>query len=344
MATEGQMTAVFLEGVHKVVQDEIPIPQPGPRDVLVKMKAVGVCGSDTHYYEHGRIGGFVIREPLILGHECAGEVVEIGSEVTTLEPGDRVALEPGIPCRHCALCLSGRYNLCREVVFMGTPPHHGAFREYVTSPEDFAYKLPEGVSVEVGATVEPLAVGMHACTMVGVRPGESVAVLGAGPIGLLAVSAASAAGAAHITAVDMVPMRLEFAGKMGADRAVDAGQTDVSEELENSADVVLDCAGVEQTLSESLKVARPGGRVGWIGMASDTATVPLIEAQSKELSIVTVFRYANVYDRAVNLLASGKIDTEPLITHKFGFPEVEKALKFASENKEIALKTMVVFD
>jgi len=338
------MAAVFLEGVHKVVQDEMPIPQPGPRDVLVKMKAVGVCGSDVHCYEHGRIGGFVVREPLVLGHECAGEVVDVGRDVTTLRPGDAVALEPGIPCRHCAFCLSGRYNLCRDVVFMGTPPHHGALREYVTSPEDFAYKLSAGVSMEVGATLEPLAVDMHACTMVDVKPGESVTVPGAGPIGLLAVSAASAAGAAHITAVDMVRMRLEFAGKMGADRAVDADQTDVSEELENSADVVLDCAGVEQTLSESLKVARPGGRVGWIGMASNTATVPLIEAQAKELSIVRVFRYANVYGRAVKLLASGQIDTEPLITHKFRFPEVKEALKFASENKEIALKTMVVFE
>ncbi len=342
--TSGPMTAVFLEGVHKVVQAEVPVPQPGPRDVLVRMKAVGVCGSDMHYYEHGCIGDFVIEQPLILGHECAGEVAEVGQEVTTLQPGDRVALEPGIPCRRCALCLGGRYNLCRDVVFMGTPPHHGAFRQYVTSPEDFAYRLPDGVSAEVGATVEPLAVGMHACTLTGVQPGESVAVLGAGPIGLLAVAAASAAGAAHITAVDMVPRRLEFAGRMGADRAVDAREADVSSELADSADVVLDCAGVEQTLAQSFNLARPGGRVGWIGMAARTAAVPLIEAQAKELTIVPVFRYANVYGRAVSLLASGRIDTAPLVTHRFRFPEVEEALKFASENREVALKTMVVFD
>ncbi len=344
MAGEQTMTAVFLRGVHEVFQKEAPVPEPGPREVLVALKAVGVCGSDVHYYEHGRIADFVVEEPLILGHECAGEVVETGPEVASLEVGDRVALEPGVPCRHCSYCLGGRYNLCRDMVFMGTPPHHGAFREYVTSPEDFAYKLPGGVSTEAGAMIEPLAVGVHACTLAEIRAGESVVILGAGPIGLLAVAASSAEGATDITAVDLMPMRLEAASKMGASRVVNAGEVDVAAELQDAADVVLDCVGVEQTLAEAFDLARPGGRVGWIGMGSDLAQVPLVKAQSKELAIFTVFRYANVYGRAVSLLAGGKVSPQPLITHRFSFPKVEEALRFASENKEVSLKTMVVFD
>jgi L-iditol 2-dehydrogenase len=338
------MQAVYLEGPGEFSLREVPVPVPGPREVLVKMKSVGICGSDIHYYEHGRIGDFVVEEPMVLGHECAGEVVGLGAEVSSLQIGETVALEPGIPCRRCKHCLGGRYNLCPEVVFMATPPHDGAFREYVTSPEDFAYRLPEGVSTEAGATIEPLSVGLHACRLVGVKSGESVVVLGAGPIGLLAVASAVAAGATDVTAVDLLPLRLEAAEHFGAARTVNAGQQDVAELLGGSADVVLECVGVEETLSQAFQVAARGGRVAWIGMGTDLASVPLIEAQAKELSISGVFRYAGVYQTAVNLLAAGVISTDALITHRFDFPEVEAAVRFAAENKDRALKTMVNFE
>jgi L-iditol 2-dehydrogenase len=344
MKPKATMRAVYLEKVGKFGIREVPIPRPGPREVLVVIKSVGVCGSDIHYYEHGRIGDFVVTKPLILGHECAGEVVALGSDVTMLRVGDRVALEPGIPCRHCKQCLSGRYNLCADVRFMATPPHNGAFCEYVTSPEDFAYRLPENVSTEAGATIEPLSVGMHAVNLTHLKPGEKVVVLGAGPIGLLAVAAANAAGAGEITAVDLVPMRLEAARRMGAARTVNARQEDVAGALKDSADVVLDCVGAEATLQQAFEVAKRGGRVAWIGMATDTASVSLAKAQVKELLISGVFRYANVYQAAVNLMAAGKIRTDPLITHRFRFPEVAEAVKFAAENREAALKTMVNFD
>lgn len=344
MSASETMKAVYLEEVGKFALREIPVPEPGPREVLVAVKSVGVCGSDIHYYEHGRIGDFVVTEPIILGHECAGDVVDAGPGVTALKPGDRVALEPGIPCRHCAHCLSGRYNLCRDVVFMATPPHDGAFCEYVVSPEDFAYKLPENVSTEAGATIEPLSVGLHAVNLVRLKAGESVVVLGAGPIGLLAVAAAGAAGATDITAVDLVPMRLEAARKLGATRTVNAKEQDVGGELRNAADVVLECVGAEATLAQAFEVARPGARVAWIGMASSTAQVPLVKAQAKELLITGVFRYANVYQSAVNLLAAGRIRTDPLITHRFRFPEVKEALSFAAQNRQVALKTMVNFE
>ena len=344
MASQRTMKAVYLEEIGRLDVREIPIPEPGPRDVLVKMKSVGVCGSDIHYYENGRIGDFVVREPLILGHECAGEVVEAGPEVIALQPGDRVAIEPGVPCRHCKHCLSGRYNLCTDVVFLATPPVDGAFCEYVTSPDDFAYKLPDNVSTEAGATIEPLSVGMHAVNLTGVGAGEAVLVLGAGPIGLLAVAAAAAAGAGHITAVDLLPNRLEAAGLMGASRTVNANEEDVAEALRNSADVVLECIGLEQTMAQAIEAAKPGGRIAWIGLAADACNLPFGKAQAKELMITGVFRYANVYQRAVNLLAAGKIDTEAVVTHRFQFPAVAEAMEFATHNRDVALKTIVNFD
>jgi L-iditol 2-dehydrogenase len=344
MGIPDQMTAVYLAEVGRFETREIPVPEPGPKDVLVAVKSCGVCGSDVHYYEHGRIGDFVVAAPLILGHECAGEVVAAGSQVGTLAPGDRVALEPGIPCRHCKHCLSGRYNLCPDVVFMATPPVDGAFCQYVVSPEDFAYKLPEHVSTEAGATVEPLSVGLHAANLTDLRAGETVVVLGAGPIGLLAVAAANAAGAGHITAVDLVDMRLEAAGRFGAARTVNAAANDVSALLADTADVVMDCVGIPATFAQAFDVAKPGGRVAWIGMGAASAELPLARAQVKELRITGVFRYANVYQSAVNLLGAGKIDTAPIVTHRFAFPQVEEAVRFAHQNREIALKTMVNFD
>lgn len=343
MQPEATMKAVYLMEPEKTEQREIPVPRPGPLDVLVKMNAVGVCGSDVHYYEHGRIGNCRVEEPLILGHECAGVVVETGDQVSSLQEGDRVALEPGIPCRRCRHCLSGRYNLCPNVVFMATPPVDGAFCEYVTSPEDFAYRLPEGVSMEAGATIEPLAVGMHACNLTGLRPGESVVVLGAGPIGLLAVAAAAAYGATSITAVDLLPNRLEVAPLLGATETVNAAETDVTEELSGTADVVLECAGVPQTAAQAFDIARRGGRVAWIGMGGDRVEVPLGKAQGKEVSVHPVFRYAGVYRAAVNLMAAGRIDTNALVTHRFEFPRVQEALEFCAHNRESSLKTMVIF-
>ncbi len=343
MSVTETMKAVYLEEPGRFGVREVPVPRPGRGEVLVAVKSCGVCGSDLHFYEHGRIGGFVVRAPMVLGHECAGEVVELGPEVKTLKVGDRAALEPGIPCRNCEHCLTGRYNLCRDMVFMSAPPHDGFFRQYAALPESFAHKLPDSVSNEAGATVEPLAVGLHAIALVNLRAGESVVVLGAGPIGLLAVAAARAVGVTDITAVDLIPMRLESAERMGASRTLNAADVDIPETLKDSADVVLDCVAVEDTLRQAFDIIKPGGRVAWVGMSSDVATLPFFQLQAKEALITGVFRYANQFKRAVSLLASGSIDTAPIITHRFQFPQVAEAIEFAARNREIALKTMVNF-
>ncbi|MGD2175662.1 MAG: NAD(P)-dependent alcohol dehydrogenase [Candidatus Brocadiaceae bacterium] len=343
MGAKTTMKAVYLVARGEFDLREVPVPEPGPGEVLVAVRSCGICGSDIHFYEKGRIGDFVVAEPLVLGHEAAGEVVGLGADVRALERGDRVAVEPGIPCRRCEYCLSGRYNLCPDVMFLSAPPHDGFFREYVSVPEEFAYRLPESVSMEAGATVEPLAVGLHAVGLVGLGPGERVAVLGTGPIGLLAIAAARAAGATEVAAVDLVPMRLEFALRMGATVAVNAGEEDASVALADWADVVLDCVAVSQTLTQAFDIIRPGGRVAWVGMAGSVAEVPFQKFQLKEASVTGVFRYANRFGSAVNLLASGMIDPLPLVTHRFEFPRVEDAVEFAAQNRQLALKTMVNF-
>ena len=341
MATKRMMQAVYQVGINKSETRKVPVPRPGAHEVLVAVKSCGVCGSDLHFYLHGGIGNFIVRDPLVLGHEAAGEVVELGPEVKSLKLGDRVAMEPGIPCRRCAHCLSGRYNLCRDVVFYSAPPYDGFFREFVALPEDFCYVLPDNVTTEAGATVEPLAVGLHAIALVGLKPGDEVVVLGAGPIGLLATAAARALGAGRITAVDLAPRRLEFALKMGADRTVPAAEA--AEALKDSADVVLDCVAVEETLAQAVGIIKPGGRIAWVGMGAQTATLPFQAFQVKEALVTGVFRYANRFGPAVALLASGAVVTDPLITRRFKFPDVAGALAYARDNRQSALKTMVNF-
>lgn len=338
---ERKMRAVYQVGIDESELREVAMPRPGEHEVLVAVKSCGVCGSDLHFYTHGRIGDFVVRDPLVLGHEAAGEVVELGPGVKTLKLGDRVAMEPGVPCRRCAHCLSGRYNLCQDVVFYSAPPHDGFFREYVALPEDFCYLLPEGVSTEAGATVEPLAVGLQGIGLVGLRPGDEVVLLGAGPIGLLATAAARALGAGRITVVDLAPARLAFALKMGADRTVPAEEA--TETLRDSADVLLDCVAVEETLEQGVEIIKPGGRVAWVGMAAHTATLPFQKFQVKEALVTGVFRYANRFGPAVALLASGAVKTDLLITKRFDFPDVAAALAYARDNRQSALKTMVNF-
>src|SRR5919206_1428910 len=213
--------ASVLYAPHDIRTEERPMPRPGPKEVLVEIKAVGVCGSDVHYYEHGRIGPYVVREPLILGHESSGVVVGLGSEVTKHQVGERVALEPGVPCGACRECRAGRYNLCPDVRFFATPPIDGAFTNFVTIHEDFAFALPDTLSDDAGALIEPLSVGIWACRKAGLRGGEHVLVTGAGPIGLLAMQAALALGATRATIADVNPHRLELARRTGADRTVD---------------------------------------------------------------------------------------------------------------------------
>ncbi len=341
------MKALYLHAAGDLRLHEEPVPKVSqPDEVLIKITAVGICGSDCHFYERGRIGPFVVEEPLILGHECAGIVVEAGPEVTHVQPGDPVTIEPGIPCRRCRRCREGRYNICEnEVTFMGTPPWHGAFREYVTWPADFVFRLPEGVSLEDGAMVEPLAVGVHACRRGGVQPGRSAAVLGAGPIGLLAAQAAAAYGAWPVVCTDVIPERLRLAEQLGL-VAVDARAPEVvasvREAADGGADVVIETAGAVQTMQQAMRMVRTGGVVVLVGMPPvDEATLPVMDQLAREYDVRSVFRYANAYPPALALIASGKVNLGALRTHEFPLAQTEEAMRLVIGSKSEAVKVLV---
>ena len=316
--------------------EERPVPEPGPREVLVEIAAVGVCGSDVHYYEHGRIGSFVVREPLVLGHESAGRVAALGSEVTRHAVGDRVALEPGVPCGRCRECRAGRYNLCRDVRFFATPPIDGAFANYVTIHEDFAFALPDSVSDEAGALMEPLSVGIWACRKASVSPGDRVLVTGAGPIGLLAQQCALAFGATAVTVTDMSEARLELARRTGATATLRAG-----EELPE-VDALIECSGHPAALAAGVAALRPAGTAVVVGMGpEEDATVPLSLIQSREIWLTGTFRYANTYPTAIALAAEGRVDLEAIITGRYELADAEAALRSAREDPG-SVKAMVV--
>ncbi|XP_057950511.1 sorbitol dehydrogenase-like [Malania oleifera] len=324
--------AAWLIGVNILKIQPFKLPPLGPRDVRVRMKAVGICGSDVHYLKHLRCADFIVKEPMVIGHECAGIIEDVGSEVKSLLPGDRVALEPGISCWRCNLCKEGRYNLCPEMKFFATPPVHGSLANQVVHPADLCFKLPENVSVEEGAMCEPLSVGVHACRRANIGPATNVLIMGAGPIGLVAMLAARAFGARRIVIVDVDESRLSVAKDIGADQVIKVSTNiqDVAEEvvlihkvMGGRVDVTFDCAGFEKTVSTALSATSAGGKVCLVGMGHNEMSVPLTPAAAREVDVVGIFRYKNTWPLCLEFLRSGKIDVKPLITHRFGFSQKE---------------------
>ncbi|MBC7319566.1 NAD(P)-dependent alcohol dehydrogenase, partial [bacterium] len=250
------MKVAVLERIKKISIEERDIPKPKDDEVLVRIKSVGVCGSDIHYYNEGRIGSFVVEKPLVLGHECAGEIVEVGSKVKTLKVGDRVALEPGIPCRKCIYCKTGRYNLCPDVVFMATPPVDGAFAEYISHPEDFTFKLPDNVSFDEGALIEPLSVGIYSAERAEIRPGNTVLIFGAGPIGLVTLQAVKAYGAEQVVVVDINDFRLSKAKQLGADLVINSKIERIDDYIKDRVDVVFEASGNSSVISQTTRFAK----------------------------------------------------------------------------------------
>jgi len=349
------MLCAVLNKPGEVVLERRPIPRPGPGEVLVRIRRVGVCGSDIHYFTHGHIGNHIVRSPMILGHEAAGEIVALGSNVDERQVGERVALEPGWTCGKCAFCRSGHYNLCPDVVFMATPPYDGAFREYVAWPASYCFPLPNNMSYEDGAMMEPLAVGLWAAERGQVRPGDSVAIFGSGTIGLMTLEAARAAGASTRFAIDIADYRLDHAKRLGATHVIndrDGSALDTIREVTGRSlgcgleaagvDVAFETAGSLITTRNVLAATRPGGVSVLVGLPPDAMVeLDIVSAAGKEIDIRGQFRYANRYPRGIALASSGQVDVTSLVTHHFSLEQVEEALQFADQRKDIALKVMV---
>ena len=333
--------AAVLYAPHDIRIEERPVPRPGPGEVLIEVKAVGVCGSDVHYYEHGRIGSYVVRQPLILGHESAGVIVAVGEGVNTSRVGERVAIEPGIPDGVCEQCRAGRYNLCPNVRFFGTPPIDGAFTNYVTIPGSFAYTLPDQMSDEEGALIEPLSVGLWACRKAQLQGADRLLITGAGPVGLLAMKVALALGATQITMTDVSPQRLEVARKLGATRTVNVAK-ELLADAGVEADVLIECSGNQKALMDGIRSLRPAGKAIAVGMSpGEEVSVPMSFIQNREITLTGTFRYANTYADAIALVASGRIDLKPIITGHYALEETEQALQ-ATKHDPANIKSVVV--
>ena len=340
------MKALFLDKTDLLSLRDEPLLQPlGDNDVRIKIVNVGICGSDVHYYRHGRIGGFVVNEPMVLGHEASGTVVETGLAVKNLKVGDRVCMEPGIPDYGSRETLRGMYNLDPDVRFWATPPIHGCLRETIVHPANLTFKLPDNVSFEEGALVEPLAIGVHAAKKARVAPGDTALVLGAGTIGLVTALAAIAAGCSHVIVADSKQEKLDFIRDHYDARFstfnVASGDLKAHILAEGGVDIVFEASGSPQAILSTTGFLVPGGKVVLIGMPQAPAPIDIVEAQCKEIEFLTIFRYANVYDRTIKYIASGQINVKPLITHRYDFANVENAFRFAARMPGDAIKIMI---
>ncbi|KAH9499247.1 hypothetical protein Btru_003508, partial [Bulinus truncatus] len=325
-------------------QVDQPVPEPGNGQVQLEMQQVGICGSDVHYWTHGRIGDFIVKAPMVLGHEASAVVSKVGPNVISLKVGDRVAIEPGVPCRICYYCKSGRYNLCPDMKFCATPPYHGNLARYYVHDADFCFRLPDHVSFEEAALLEPLSVGVHATNRAGVGLGNTVLVCGAGPIGLVNILTAKAKGASTVCVTDIDESRLNKAKEIGADYVLKVTNSDplkVAEAIESlmghKPDITIECSGAAKSIQTAIYATKSGGVVVLVGLGQDLVEVPVVNAGVREVDIRGIFRYANCYPTALAMVASGKVNVKSLITHRFKLEESIKAFEAAKKGEGIKI-------
>ena len=342
------MRALVLERQHELSLRDIELSQKvGPDDVKVKIHTVGICGSDVHYYTHGRIGPFVVNAPMVLGHEAAGTVAEVGKNVKHLKVGDRVCMEPGIPDPNSKASRLGMYNVDPAVTFWATPPIHGVLTPYVVHPANYTFRLPDNVSFAEGAMVEPFAVGMQAATKAKITPGDTAVVLGAGPIGTMVALAALAGGCARVIVADLAQPKLDIAARYQGVIAVNITKKNLAAEVMRltddwGADVVFECSGSPKAWDTIAGLPRPGGCIVVVGLPVEPVAFDVASLSVKELRIESVFRYAHQYERAIALIASGKVDLKPLITETFPFEKSIPAFERAAEGRPADVKLQIL--
>lgn len=341
------MKVAVMNGIGKMGYVEREVPQPADNEVLVKLEYVGICGSDMHYYETGRIGDYVVKPPFVLGHEPGGVVVEVGKDVKHLKIGDRVALEPGKTCGHCEYCKEGKYNLCPDVVFFATPPVDGVFQEYVAHEAALCFKLPDNVDTMEGALIEPLAVGFHAANQGGAHAGQTAVVFGAGCIGLVSMMALKTEGVSKVYVVDIMQKRLDKALELGATGVINSMDKNVQDEISRltegkGVDLVIETAGMEITTRQAIHIAKKGSTIVLVGYSkTGEMTLPLSLALDKELTFKTVFRYRHIYPMAIEAVASGKVNLKGIVSNVFSFDDIQNAMDKSVSDKANIVKSVV---
>jgi len=338
-----QNRRIYLDKFHKMVIKTETVPVPSDDEALVKIAANGICGSDVHFYADGRLGNFVVDVPYVPGHEASGTIAAVGKNVCGLNIGEQVAVEPGIPCGRCRLCLSGRYNLCPEVKFMSAPPVDGTFCDYVCVRASFLHKIPEDMPLAQAAFAEPAAVAVHAVSRAArITPitGKTGLIFGMGAIGLLTLQAFHAMGGGYAVCADMLDNRLALARELGAGRCVNVKNEQI---LENAADIVFETAGSAAATQNCIGAAAAGGvivQVGW--PAGNIVPMDIAGLIEKELTYTSVNRYANAFGAALTLIADGRIKTEPLVTHTAPFEDTAKTFECVKNNPEKTIKALVL--
>lgn len=349
-----------LRAVKDVAIEDRPEPTlTDAHGVIVHVAQTGICGSDVHYWQRGRIGPYVLKASMVLGHESSGVIAKVGSAVSHLQPGDKVAMEPGVPCRRCEYCRKGVYQHCQGMVFAATPPHDGTLAKYYSSASDFCYKLPDSMDLEEGAMVEPVAVAVSIVSTAGNLANATVMVMGCGPIGILCQAVARAYGASKIIAVDVVQARLDRAKKYGADATympgrpgLDTSPMDhaeaVGQELKQTldlgvgADYVLECSGAEPCIQLSVCVAKPGATLVQAGMGKEVVGFPITAVCTQGLTLKGSIRYVvGAYPAAIELISQRKVEVKSLITNRFKFEQAEEAFELVKAGRSDVFKVMI---
>lgn len=345
----GKMKVAVMTGARKMEWVEREIPQPKPGELQIKLEYVGVCGSDLHFYQDGRLGNWIPDGPLVLGHEPGGEVVAVGEGVKDFAPGDKVAIEPGVPCGQCEFCKRGLYNLCDSMSFMAIPKERdGVFSEYCTHPANMCYKLPANMDTLEGALIEPLAVGFHAVNTSGARVGQSAVVLGCGCIGLVTIMVLKACGISEIYAADVLDKRLAKAKEVGATKIIRSDKEDMAAFCASlpggGVDHVFETAGNNFTTLMTAKLIKKNGVVTLVGMAPDPEiTYDMGSLMDKEARVCTVFRYRNLYPTAIAAVSVGSIPLKSIVSHTFDFKDVIDGVAYNVDNKQDVIKAVIKF-
>ena len=342
------MKAARLYAARDMRVETVPRPEPGEGELLIRVRAVGVCGSDIHYFADGGIGVTKVTEPHALGHEFSGEVVGLGPGVEGPPVGTRVAVEPAISCGHCESCEEGNPNICPQVQFVSTPPLGGSLVEYLVHPAELVFPMPDNMDYADGAMLEPLGVAIHTVNLAKLRPGDTVAVLGSGPVGLLTLEVARISGAAKAFVTDLEPKRLAAAQRLGADAVLQAGVADpvawIDELTEGrGVDVVFEAAWAAETVAQAVAMVKPGGLVviGGIPSGADLISYPASTARRKGLTIKMVRRMKHTYPRSMALVQGGLVDVQSLITHRFPLEASSEAFELVDARADGVIKALI---